>query len=180
MAGTAEEADLPRLRERLDELHETMACSPALTSYQEIRTGMIDPGRARARFLGACGDDHVAFVDWFQVDDRFYIAVARGGEAPRLEWLGLSPATVRDFVLHELSPDHYAQTLARWPEKLRTLDGLITPLEYMTQPGDRLVLCPAGPLHAIPLHALELQGQPLLARNVVSYTAALGGTCQRL
>ena len=43
----------------------------------------------------------------------------------------------------------------------------------MTQPGQTLVFSPVGALHRIPLHALSLEGEPLIRRNPIVYCSSL-------
>jgi hypothetical protein len=47
-------------------------------------------------------------------------------------------------------------------------------------PGTRLFLSPDGPLHALPLHALESSGEPLAARAAVTYTPSLAALARLL
>jgi CHAT domain-containing protein len=57
---------------------------------------------------------------------------------------------------------------------MKELAPLVEPLRLSTKPEDVLVLCPTGILHALPLHALEIEdGKPLLERNCVVYSASL-------
>lgn len=73
----------------------------------------------------------------------------------------------------QLSPLTFRATLRDMPELLHQLDPLIAPLASCCEPGELLVLAPTGPLHAVPLHALHLAGEPLLVRNPVVYTPSL-------
>lgn len=57
---------------------------------------------------------------------------------------------------------------------MKELAPLVEPLRLFTRPEDMLVLSPTGILHAIPLHALEVEnGKPLLERNCLVYSASL-------
>jgi tetratricopeptide (TPR) repeat protein len=58
-------------------------------------------------------------------------------------------------------------------ELLKQLQPLIQPLAQATKPGQTLVFCPAGNLHRIPLHALELDGDVLIRRNPIVYCSSL-------
>jgi CHAT domain-containing protein/tetratricopeptide (TPR) repeat protein len=46
----------------------------------------------------------------------------------------------------------------------------VAPIAKYSQPGDLLWIVPHGFLHYVPLHAVEIDGQPLIARNPVVYT----------
>jgi len=79
--------------------------------------------------------------------------------------------------------DHLAEQWSDWPalsrrlqserEVFHGLDVLIVPLAELTSPDDHLVLCPSGALVNFPLHALELHGAPLIARNLVTYAPSI-------
>ncbi|OAA72323.1 NAD(P)-binding domain protein [Cordyceps fumosorosea ARSEF 2679] len=58
-------------------------------------------------------------------------------------------------------------------EALAELDWLVEPLAHHSKPGDLLVLCPSGALHGLPLHALPVDGRPLVERNPIIYTTSL-------
>ncbi|MEM1292833.1 MAG: hypothetical protein AAGH67_15315 [Cyanobacteria bacterium P01_H01_bin.162] len=59
------------------------------------------------------------------------------------------------------------------PEVLQDMAPLIAPLATLSHSEKLLILCPTGPLHALPLHVLEIDGEPLLARNPVVYCPSL-------
>ncbi|MCB0032362.1 MAG: CHAT domain-containing protein, partial [Anaerolineales bacterium] len=56
---------------------------------------------------------------------------------------------------------------------LAELEPLVAPLADLTQPEELLILVPTGLLWSLPLHALEIAGSPLLARNPVVYAPSL-------
>lgn len=49
-------------------------------------------------------------------------------------------------------------------------DSLVKPLLRWSAPGDVVYLVPHGPLHYLPLHALLVEGRPLVERNPVVYS----------
>lgn len=49
-------------------------------------------------------------------------------------------------------------------------DSLVEPLSRWSEPGDVVYLVPHGPLHYLPLHALLVEGRPLIERNPVVYS----------
>jgi len=59
-------------------------------------------------------------------------------------------------------------------------DYLIEPISEFLTEGDLIYFVPHGPLHYLPLHALELRGEPLIKEHPVSYTpsASLIQFCQ--
>lgn len=74
----------------------------------------------------------------------------------------------------ELRAASASPRLAGWQATEQLLNPLVAPIEAWTAPGDRVVLCPHEILHRFPLHALEVDGEALAARNVVSYTPSAG------
>jgi len=87
--------------------------------------------------------------------------------------VALTQSVVRAFVDGNLAPPKFRPTLRDTPELLRELDPLIAPLADITAPEELLILSPTGALHALPLHALEIDGTPLLVRNPVVYCPSL-------
>jgi hypothetical protein len=57
----------------------------------------------------------------------------------------------------------------RGADALREISFLVEPLAQFSS-NEIIILCPAGPLHRIPLHALEVEGMPLIQRHPVVYT----------
>ncbi|ROQ35102.1 tetratricopeptide repeat protein [Streptomyces sp. PanSC19] len=52
----------------------------------------------------------------------------------------------------------------------QVLSPLVAPLAGLTGPEDTIVICPTGPLHQVPFHALSVEGNALLIeRNAVAY-----------
>lgn len=165
-------SDRRLLIEAIDGVHNRMRAVPALQEYVELRTG----GVAGERDLEAALDgvqEQAAFVDWVALGERLWVFVARPGGQPVAELLPLSTSTVRRIVEDLLSPETFRQTLHRDPQTLDALAPLVAPLAYLTMPGEHLVLCPTGPLHAIPLHALICGSASLWARNPLAYTPSL-------
>jgi len=165
-----------QLRSQLSALRAEMAADPHLADYLELRTGaaverddleaMLSPDAEAGR---AC-----VCADWVSAGERLFLLTVRPGSAPQLTPLTEPLGAARDFVRDNLSPQSFRSTLRDSPEMLRELDWLVAPLAHLSAPGELLVLSPTGPLHALPLHALEIGGEPLLARNPVVYTPSLG------
>ncbi|MEU2240063.1 CHAT domain-containing tetratricopeptide repeat protein [Streptomyces sp. NPDC018338] len=52
----------------------------------------------------------------------------------------------------------------------QVLSPLVAPLAGLTRPEDTVVICPTGPLHQVPFHALSTEGgASLIERNPVAY-----------
>lgn len=165
----------PALRVELDALRQRMRQDPRLTDYLELRTGdalgandlaaMLEPESAAGR---GC-----VCVDWVTFRDQLWLLAARPGGEPQMWPLALRASEAQQFVTRNLAPDIFRDTLRDTPELLREVDALIAPLAECSAPEELLILAPTGPLHALPLHALELDGEPLLARNPVVYCPSL-------
>ena len=108
----------------------------------------------------------------------------------------LSETTVMAFCLHtgpeplgpEIIPLHIgtreieAAVAALQPDGIHTaeassilasLAGLLEPVRTFTRPGDLLCIVPSRELFGIPLHAIPIDGEPLLARNPVFYAPSV-------
>ncbi len=112
-------------------------------------------------------------VDWVAVGERLFLVAVRPGQAPQLQPLPLRLGAVRAFVRDNFAPENFRMTLRDAPETLHVLAALIAPLARLSAPEELLILSPTGPLHALPLHALEIDGAPLLVRNPVVYCPSL-------
>ena len=116
----------------------------------------------------------IILVDWVYIDKKIYIVVVDNERKPQME-------EVENYVdLHEWVADYVStddKQKLRLPEAycpLRDLDHLVEPLSRLTKPGIILVLSPSGPLHSIPLHALQLPDQQIvIERNPIVYCSNL-------
>lgn len=159
------------LRAELRQLREAMSEDEHLADYLELRTGAELELNDLEEMLGpdtAAGRSWVC-VDWVSVGDRLLMIALRQGQPPQVHSLSLTLGEVRAFVADNLTPQRFRQTLRDLPELLRELDPLVAPLRDLSRPEELLLLAPTGPLYALPLHALEINGEPLLARNPVVY-----------
>lgn len=163
------------LRRELTALWEHMREDPQLSEYLELRMGAaLDAAdlEAMVKEDAAAGHSCVC-IDWIAVGDRLFLLAVRPGQHPQLVPLPLQLSTVRAFVSNNLAPETFRPTLRDVPELLHELDPLIAPLADLSHPEELLILSPTGPLHALPLHALEIDANPLLARNPIVYCPSL-------
>lgn len=125
---------------------------------QVVVVNLLFPDDEHLVFLAANGTDPHVRVATSRVDRarlaRF--AAANFGSASRVRELATD---LEDLFHHELS-------------------GVAAPFADLCEPGDTLVVCPAGPVHNIPLGAVRLGQDVLLARNplVISPSASLLGS----
>lgn len=164
------------VRTALDELRERMGHDPHLGEYLDLRLGRpVDHADAAALLAHVSTAERACVaVDWFAVGDTLYLAVLRAEGSPILERIAPSRGFVRAFIGEHLNALSFRATLRDTPELLRQLDPLVAPLRTLTRQDELLVLLPTEPLHALPLHALEIDGEPLLARHPVVYAPSLG------
>jgi len=159
------------LRAELRQLRELMSRDQHLSDYLELRTGAaLELNDLEAMFApDATAGRAWVCVDWISVGERLLMIVLREGQPPQVNLLSQTAGFVRAFISDNLTPRRFRQTLRDIPELLRELDFLIAPLRGLTEREELLLLSPTGALHALPLHALELDGEPLVARNPVVY-----------
>jgi CHAT domain-containing protein len=163
------------LRETLDGLWERMKRDPNLSEYLELRTGTaLDVDDLTSLITTDAGTRYSSVcIDWVAVGERLFLLALRPDRSPQLVELSVRLGTVRSFINTYLTSDAFRSTLRDTPEVLRELDPLIAPLIDISTPEDILILCPTGLLHALPLHALEINGSPLLVRNSIVYCPSL-------
>ncbi len=179
--ATAAAAERLSLREQQAALRARMRRIPALMAFVDLRTG-APAGTDDLAAVGAAAPHRFALVDWVAVHDRLYILVARPGEPPAVEQLPLGMRQVERFVAEMLGPRSFRLTLKHDAAALEELAGLVAPLQWLSDPGEHLVLCPTGALHYVPLQALSIGKEVLHARNPLAEAPSLGVlrlACQR-
>jgi CHAT domain-containing protein len=160
------------LRSQLRELRETMRAEPALDQIMRIRDGS-SMTLSEIQMLGVELGPNVVFVDWICVGSiNLVMVLYRNGLFWEEIFLHIKLEEVEHWVYEQLDVINPLGDSSA-TSKLSTLAGLIAPLERYTCPGDTLVLCPTRILHRVPLHAIKLGDQPLIARNPVVYTQSL-------
>ncbi|KAG6034242.1 hypothetical protein E4U41_006622 [Claviceps citrina] len=131
-----------------------------------------------------CPGRNVVFVDWVEWFGAFWLVVLGGDNvspsvtectlsvqevtAWRNKWLDAEPGDESALQKGDLHAEDDGDFC------LRGLDGLVAPLERLSQPGDLLIFSPTGVLHSVPLHALWVPSRVLiLERNPIVYSASL-------
>ncbi|KAG8416203.1 hypothetical protein J3459_013698 [Metarhizium acridum] len=177
-----------RLRGELDAVHAQMRQDPLLNTILDIKNGT--PVRweqiqqLALDMKKECPRRDVVFVDWVEYLGCFWVVLLKSGsEQPTVvrcsppvhdvvswkqQWMDADPGQVSALEEGDLYPEDDPEF------SLRALDGLVAPLENLTQPRDLLVFCPTGILHSIPLHALWTASKTLiLERNPIVYSVSL-------
>jgi len=171
-------AQLPRIgaeerlhvREELRRLRARMADDPRLAEYLELRNGAALDAADLATMIG---DTRCVCVDWVTDGSQLFLLVIRPGQSPQLTALSLRLSDVASFVRSYLSKETFRVTLRDTPELLEALSPLVSPLRDYSEPDELLVLAPTGAMQALPLHALVVGGDALIARNPVVYVPSL-------
>lgn len=165
--------DRPALRDALRSLQARVDADPRLREYRELRAGTAVEAADLVPMTVDADGPATVFVDWIAAGKRLLLLARRAGRPAQVAVVPVGIDDVRRFVETNLAEHSFRDTLGTNPFILDEMEGLLAPLESLAAPGERLVLCPTGPLHAVPLHALRLGGEPLLARNPVVYTPSL-------
>ena len=121
----------------------------------------------------------VVFVDWYFVQEpigltQLLLLTARSGETPIIDALDTHRKDVEDWIHKYLGNPGENEKRKISEEYVKDLfnkacGSLIAPLAERTQPGEVLVFCPTEMLHRLPLHALDIEEEPLIRRNPVVY-----------
>ena len=159
--------------------------SPLMTAEPDIQNGF---GLLQLKTLAAAADQRVLFIDWYT--DFFWGAVGSpvmvvympGMAQPELFRLDDQEVDISNLKTHK---DRFFSALQRESTRdeqdgrprpefwLQKFEPLVRPILDLSKKGDILVLSPCGLLHGIPLHAVLLDGEPLISRNPVSYTTSM-------
>jgi len=130
--------------------------------------------------------ESVKFVDWYvpvsaNVSNQPIILFVRQLDGTtHSKTITISAHQIRDWAQEAFQfPDMATPPLRRKTGNrlLKKMNALVEGLSDTTLEGDLLILSPSGPLHSVPLHALDVAGESLIQRNPVVYvssTATLG------
>lgn len=115
------------------------------------------------------------FVDWLPVQTSYSLCIIKGWqlEAPKIlpvRYIGRE--NVVEWLTKYKNKDDLTEDVAL-TDLQAGLEELVRPLASHTLPGDKLIFCPTGPLHDLPLHALLVDGKMLIERNPITYCHSL-------
>ena len=97
--------------------------------------------------------------------------IRREFSSPEVTEIGLNAKDVARYCELEFSGASLENLdLLNWEEWRSMLAPLIAPIARSTSPGETLWIVPDGVLHGLPLHALIIDGVPLIERNPICYT----------
>jgi CHAT domain-containing protein len=160
-------------RQQLHSIYAAMAESPVAQPYVEVRRGEAPDAGDLPAILSE-PDVTAVFVDWVDVAGQIWLLASRSDGRVEAVPTGASSEIVRTFRNANLTRSGFRLVLDAAPAMLNSLAPVIRPLAALTSPGDHLMLCPTGPLGAVPLHALPVDGGTLIERNPLFYAPSLG------
>ncbi|MBV9386792.1 MAG: CHAT domain-containing protein [Chroococcidiopsidaceae cyanobacterium CP_BM_ER_R8_30] len=162
------------LRAEIAAFWNQMSQDPHLADYLELRIGAaLDTDALKEMLTDTDQRTACVCIDWIGVNDRLFLIALRPGNTPQIIPISLRLSAIRNFVSANLAPESFRSTLRDAPQVLHELNSLVAPIAELSSPDELLILCPSGPLHALPLHALEVNGNPLLVRNPIVYSPSL-------
>ncbi|KAI1610274.1 CHAT domain-containing protein [Exophiala viscosa] len=170
----------------LRQLQKKMRSMPTLKALLDLRQGKAvtaDELTTRWETLPV-GHQKVVFIDWYVLGaEDIYILMLQRATEPVLQKLALSVSQVRSwintFLVAEEGQEHSLRRMdGHENQALRELDGLVEIIGEHVAADILLVLSPAAPLDALPLHALHVRPpstalsqrrMPLIERNPLVY-----------
>ena len=174
------EGDIVKLNEELANVRESMRSLDSLQQVMDMRDGKAmeeSDLKAFGRNLG----ESVLIVDYIHLPNTSLLGgveilamVYKNGELCDTLWV--------DKELTYAKVERWARTMNRdarpWSAgvtdtMLKMLLPLVEPVSRFSKPGDIILFSPTGVLHSIPLHAIEVEGTPLIERNPVVYAQNL-------
>ena len=165
---------------KLDDIRKTMRERSSLKDIMEIRDGQAMTWPQIQSLSKGFGPE-VIIIDYIHLPKSFtgiegdiVPLVYKNGQLCSMEFLepDLDYAKLELWVRTFMDQEEPLST-EEGTEGLAMLAALISPAIKFSDPGDTILLCPTGVLFGIPLHAVEIDGRPLIERNPVVYTQSL-------
>ena len=170
---------LVSIRKKIEEnsmLAEVMKARDGVLNF-DLSTKDLNAALARTGITPAM----VKFVDWYipsstrQTDRRIMLFVRQLDGLTTVVELSVTTTEVKDWVKKAFEYPEMADPPLRKKtgnRLLQKMNVLFEGLSAMTQENDLLVLSPSGVLNNVPLHALFVDGTPLIQRNLVVYSSS--------
>jgi CHAT domain-containing protein len=140
-----------------------------LWSMAEVAEQHLGPGKS------------VIFIDWARYEDTFFLAAynATSGElinrVAECDYSAVEHWVATNIGSSEDEQGKKNRKRLRQTDKLKALHPLFEKLNTFIEKDDLLVLCAAGILRSVPLHAIpfpNIEDLPLIAHNPVVYCAS--------
>jgi len=185
-----------QIRVQLDRHQKNMREHERLQELLDLREGIsvtLSGLRDSSKQIAKCGDQRrMIFVDWTITQYSILMCVVLTTGEVMICTLNITLREIQEWITEHMNGEQISNvdTETKSPLQglkeddevdegpLRDLDALILPLSELSDPDDLIVLCPSGPLHSLPLHALRVvnqdgEGLPLIIRNPTVYCASL-------
>ena len=161
------------LQKQLNSLYEEMLNVPSLKVYAQSKLKIIpDYGALQRKIadeeLRLNSNQKLFFIYYFVVGDSIHLFVVSSiWERPFRTIIPLSANSLKKELegfnnMSEADEDFFVRCSV-----------LIEPLSQYTMPNDFICFIPHGIIHNLPLHALLLNGEPLIMRNPVFYNSSI-------
>jgi CHAT domain-containing protein len=185
--ATSSNLDRFDMRVKLRDLETQMVAHASLKALLDLRHGAaVTAQQLSDRCAQAFSESQarkIVFVDWYVKGQEVFILIFKPSGEPTMRRVNTSLESIESWLAnYHYSDEGRAAFLDRGEnhpnQALRMMDCLIEWLEDATEPGTTMVLSPAAPLDAIPLHALHIPQQmpngrrrlvALIERNPVVY-----------
>lgn len=127
--------------------------------HQQVRTALAESNRP------------VLLVEYTVREGELVVFGVRGDAEIEVETVRVDPVELRRFTQANFGIASRVREMTRsgLDELWHGLDDLVAPVTAWSRPGDLVVFVPHGILSYLPLHALRVDGDYLIARNPVSY-----------
>ncbi|GGN30560.1 CHAT domain-containing tetratricopeptide repeat protein [Streptomyces fuscichromogenes] len=168
-----EEAAVRRLESSYDE---------ALVVGHEARADRVMDAREIADQLRVLGEERALLVEYLVMDEEILVFFLRAGDTvPQMDRIDMREFELRELVAQLLPPRTGGTSRPLSSSVLERLAPLVEPVVRRSRPGDLLWVVPHRVLHQVPLHAVPVDGAPLLRTRSFCYTpsAAVLSRCQK-
>ena len=123
---------------------------------------------------------HIIFIDWVRYHDALFVAAFNGTTSAlrkrvvEYDYWKIEKWAKDNLGVESLQQGKILRKRLMRAQLLEELHPILEPIEGFAGPGDLIVLCPAGILHALPLHAIPFgpEGKPLIVNNPIIYSAS--------
>ncbi|MCK4818383.1 CHAT domain-containing protein, partial [bacterium] len=164
---SVEPGEVERIREQLAEIWSKIEkCDP---EYAFLRHGKPLSLDGLREMLHSCGKNVVLIEYFITKDETLIFVVSSKDKELHIESVPISEQNLNRYVeVYEKEVVDYRGGIGdAW---LSISSYLIEPISKYLAEGDLIYFVPYGPLHYIPMHALELNGEPLIRSHPVAYS----------
>jgi len=161
-------------RAQLAELWEKIANSgDAGRRYVALRRTQPIKRKEIASFVEHLGP-HAAVASFFVLQGSIFLAWLQSGAEPRVETIPLSRQDLQEIWIERFKNDVFSAEAKPAHAWMALGELLFAQVAEFLPELDLLVLIPHGDLHMLPLHALHVGGEPLIAQTPVIYGPSIG------